>query len=456
MIYPLTFLARYSSWWLQEDFFGEEDIQFGVLILRLCACALQHLQNDKYPKDDFLDTSREDLEKMCHETANRLDAYRPRPQSLILTQQLYFHINYLKNASKINECHSVLEYTIKEAQKMGLHLESPHQATSEFEMEMRRRTFWNLYVWDRFMSSFLGRWPLIPEAHCTIELPHDKLLYRNEGADTDAPDQFLDRILHIKLTQRMEKLHAEWTKHPPSISTIMNCSREFEEEFVERLPSVFRLVVPDLSWDERLPAVVLKREHLHIAIYGFISNMHRKCKLDDESEQGNQSQIRLIESCTAMLDGTRTLHRLLGGGAQQFFMLAMASLEAAAVLGMALMRMSQRQHRQSRSNLYKRGFTAFLETQELLEVLSPRSLIAKKGILILSQLARKMQTVGSLEVGEQVSSIESRVGVPELEADAITFDPIVPMFEGFDNVEWENMAVSTSMEWFFNDEIFQT
>ncbi|KAL4960338.1 Zn(II)2Cys6 transcription factor [Aspergillus stella-maris] len=67
----------------------------------------------------------------------------------------------------------VLGAGIGSAQAQGLHKESLWGAASESVIEVRKRTWWALYVLDRFASITYGRPPSIDEAHCSVSMPRD-------------------------------------------------------------------------------------------------------------------------------------------------------------------------------------------------------------------------------------------------------------------------------------------
>ena len=148
-IYPQTFLERYNSWWSQPDYHGEEDIQFGVLILRICVNSLEFLPHPKWPTQGVLDAQCDILESRCNAAACKLDSYQPRKPSLIRVQQLILYIATLVNAGNTKDSHAMLAETVKEAQEINLSLEEKWGPMSEFDKETRRKAFWNVYVWDR-------------------------------------------------------------------------------------------------------------------------------------------------------------------------------------------------------------------------------------------------------------------------------------------------------------------
>lgn len=146
-IEPQAFLQRYNAWWSQASQ-GEEDIQFGVLILRLCVNSLQFLPAH-VNAPQVLRVSLDELEMFCNYSACLLDGFLPRKTSLLRIQQLLFYIPTLTNVGNSKEAYHTLGEAVKEAREIDLFLEDKWPPVSEYDRELRRRTFWNLYTWDR-------------------------------------------------------------------------------------------------------------------------------------------------------------------------------------------------------------------------------------------------------------------------------------------------------------------
>ena len=154
MIHPTTFLAHYESWWHSDIEDWIHDIEFGVLMLRVCAYSAQFLPSRAYTADTICGTSLSKIREHCHKLAidlsNLCDCASSR--SLTSVQHLYFAACYSKNEGRMKEAWFMLGHAIRLAQDLGLHLEPPnssHPQLDDLEKDMRRRTFWNLYIWDR-------------------------------------------------------------------------------------------------------------------------------------------------------------------------------------------------------------------------------------------------------------------------------------------------------------------
>lgn len=154
MLHPTTFLTRYEGWWNSSVEDRVHEIEFGVLILRVCAYSAQFLPSRAYTADTICGTSLSKIREHCHKLAIGLSniSESARSRSLTSVQHLYFAACYSKNEGRMKEAWFMLGNAIRLAQDLGLHLEpskSSRQQLDDLEKDMRRRTFWNLYIWDR-------------------------------------------------------------------------------------------------------------------------------------------------------------------------------------------------------------------------------------------------------------------------------------------------------------------
>lgn len=153
MIYEPVFMQQYNDWFAQYDQSIISDIDFALLILRLCSLSAQispYCRNSDKRNTSFCLNSARRLERKLYHLATDFESQRPRKYSILTVQHIFFHVCYLKNKSQIKDSWLLLADAIKIAHEIGLHLEKgPDSGFSELDRELRRRTFWNLYVWDR-------------------------------------------------------------------------------------------------------------------------------------------------------------------------------------------------------------------------------------------------------------------------------------------------------------------
>lgn len=162
MVYPTTFMERYNEWW-DEPCQSIDDIQFATLLLRLCSYTAQFLPSQTYTADTILGNSLYALRERCNATAISLTHVPMMDQGLPSINRIhehFFHACYLKNEGAMKESWRVLGKAIHEAHELGLHLETRKfagRSISECDIEIGKRTYWNLWLWDKYVAFFLRR-----------------------------------------------------------------------------------------------------------------------------------------------------------------------------------------------------------------------------------------------------------------------------------------------------------
>ena len=157
MVYPTTFTQRYNEWWAGPCR-SVEDIQFAALLLRLCSYTAQFLPSQNYTADTILGNSLSALREQCNATAISLTCVPLMKEglpSITSIHEHFFHACHLKNEGKMKESWNVLGKAIYEAHELGLHLETrkPNgRLVSEYDAEIGKRTYWNLWLWDKYVS----------------------------------------------------------------------------------------------------------------------------------------------------------------------------------------------------------------------------------------------------------------------------------------------------------------
>ncbi|RDL30819.1 uncharacterized protein BP5553_10164 [Venustampulla echinocandica] len=504
-----SFLERYNSWWEQTQYQAEVDLQFGILILRMCVNALQFLPHSNGPdQSEIGDGIRLDgLENTYNDAASKLDNYLPRKFSLLRVQQLLLHIVILLNDGNAKESHQILGEAIKEAQDVELFLESKWTGLSEFDKEERRK-FWALTPRFRFYCTFLGRWPLIPEHYHAVSFPSETPY--SISSTENAPTQFSDVILNFKLSHYMASFMSapgkESERTDPYI--IAAHAKEFESKFVSTLPPCFRLENPDRSWDMTLPTLPMKRLWIYILLHGTMEAMH-KCFVGPLTIPSISSYVRqwkedkdraslvlkhrhtLANACINSLKATKELHTLMGGGPHPYFVLSIAAVEAPAMLGMMMIsdllittsRIGHQDVPLLEQGLLDSCYQYFQDGFKLLQLLAQRSVLAQKGIRILEGLNRRIHSLKDLEnpktvgredfrdslpvdsnnnnkrhsmsedhysMSEILSSVDN-VGSNFGYADSQIIDVEDVLQPSFMELEWESISTGNDFCWFFED-----
>lgn len=153
LVYLTTFLDRYNEWW-SRPYQSVDNLEFAVLLLRLCSYSAQFLPSQNYTADTILGKSLCTIREHCDATAIALSqspTMKTNPPSILRVHELFFRACYLKNEGRMKKSWDVLSEAIREAHELGLHVELPKGSgslTSENDVEMGKRTYWNLFLWD--------------------------------------------------------------------------------------------------------------------------------------------------------------------------------------------------------------------------------------------------------------------------------------------------------------------
>lgn len=149
-LYPPTFSHDYYAWWSDRANGKPLTPQFTCLLIRVCACSAQYLDGEAQQKlETDLGESTQSLSEHYHRAAKQLsDTVAPGKGGLAQIQQLFLTAAWFKSESLFVESWHALSSCIHEAQELGMHKSTPRARLSEFDVEMRRRIWCLLYIWD--------------------------------------------------------------------------------------------------------------------------------------------------------------------------------------------------------------------------------------------------------------------------------------------------------------------
>ncbi|OAL23626.1 hypothetical protein AYO22_06203 [Fonsecaea multimorphosa] len=214
--------------------------------------------NLSMPNSKYLETSlRREIEselaiqsqalaERYNKEAERLSrCFSPGKGGLTQIQQLFLTATWYKSEAKFVEAWHSLGAAIREAQEIGLHRDSLAKGVSSFELEMRRRTWCLLYMWDC---------SAIATPHARLEEPDDTL---------GPPSPFVQTKLLYEICLTMSSKE----DRDPQDSKNMLAALEEVDCWQKAFPKPFSITEPDTSWDRDYPHLQLQREHLHTMCY---------------------------------------------------------------------------------------------------------------------------------------------------------------------------------------------
>ncbi|KAF2662121.1 hypothetical protein K491DRAFT_700446 [Lophiostoma macrostomum CBS 122681] len=265
-IYAPTFTEKYVQWWSDRAKGNKLSPEFTCLLLRVVAYSVQYLTPSLGKMIEFeLACSSQTLAERFGYAAEQLSAsFLASKTSLERVQEIFLKGAWLKSESRIVEAWHSLSHTIREAQELGIDKDNSPENLSEFELEIRRRLWTLLYIWDWQMSAWLGRPHLIDQKDCTFEFPNLRLDEPTFEPNMLSPFAHisLQAMLARRISQQMGDIQVVGDQPAEKVFAVeAEC-----EAFIEELPPIFRLKSPDLSLDEKYPYFIFQRRQLHVAI----------------------------------------------------------------------------------------------------------------------------------------------------------------------------------------------
>lgn len=345
LIHTPWFLLRYQRWWAVERVTLVMEVDFGVLILRICSYALQFLPSPSYTLDKIRGALLSDICNTCDEIAESLAAISSAFDgrgSLIRVQHLAFFGLRCQMEGRKDALWDALSHAIRVAQSVGIHSEvaKVRPGVDELEKEMGRRTFCNLFIWDSLLSHQLDRIAFLPGCLNPGNWPQMHLGGLGDGNGNGAElDAFTERLLQARLADF-------WRRIGPMAGAeydMMVAEERYEQfcrEYLAELPPAFALQ-PNEAWDKRLTKLPLQRQLLHIAIYDSLCWNFRPLLLQLPDEKNLPAYKRmlldsqkkaLVVAALHVLEGVSQLHAMLGGCHTRFAGLVFSTFEAAVLL----------------------------------------------------------------------------------------------------------------------------
>lgn len=156
IVHPPSFLAQYQQWCTKKrPLIAVSDVEFTVLVLRVCAYSAQFLPSPSKTIDKIRGLSLSDIRKICSDLGERLAGaclnldWKGSP---VRVQHILFAALMSSCEGRTDKFWEQIGLASQAAQKAGLHADVPGSggiAAQEWEREMRHRIFCSLYVLDR-------------------------------------------------------------------------------------------------------------------------------------------------------------------------------------------------------------------------------------------------------------------------------------------------------------------
>lgn len=366
------FLTTYRQWWSLERISYIADVDFVVLVLRMCSYASQFLPSPSYTLESIRGVSLTDIRASCDAVADELAAIGDlldHRGSLIRIQHVSLLGLRLQCEGHMRMSWEMLSRAVRLAQGLGIDRNNASVSsgaqvpglTPEMEREMQQTTFCCLYVWDSILSRQLDRVPLLPNGpatdnwprthHLAISNPAEEGQTQPEGRASD-PGPFTERILQARLADFWRNCNASTMRKQEDIEyDVMAAQDRYERfctEFLTSLPPSFAVLQePDCSWDRRLPKLALQRQQLHIIMFVSVCANFRPLLMMQNAQLYRLPAYKrvllvwqrqaLAAAALCVLDRVKAMHTILGRSHSRFVGLVFPTFEAAILLGCLLL-----------------------------------------------------------------------------------------------------------------------
>ncbi|KAK7906220.1 hypothetical protein LTR67_000946 [Exophiala xenobiotica] len=371
-----------------------------ALLLQVLAVALQFLPPGTESASSLHLTDSTRVEKLSQsysrsalEIMTLLGRHEPTVTSV---EHDLMRLTWLKNRSRGSESWQFLSLAVRQAQLLGLHLEPnieqhPDESVESvlsriWDAEHKKRVWARIFILDAFMSLILGRPRQIHPDDCTVDTPLDRDFPQNPSrtvayptAKNIGPSPMTFVRFLCALAYKVHELQSLGRAGKRDLSQIQALYDDINK-IVDALPPQLRPVTPDTSWDTRYTHFPKVRLQMISTANSFIMNLHRPYVGVHES-----SRQAATEAALKVLDSQQRMFELVSEYQYGIYGFSFYTIDAGILLSSLSI-----DHPASSKQMLDRILLALQQAISRLEVLSPRSAIARTGQIILRQCYPKI------------------------------------------------------------------
>ncbi|ORY04450.1 hypothetical protein BCR34DRAFT_544428 [Clohesyomyces aquaticus] len=340
---PRSFKDTYRRWWTLDGILTLLDVEFAVVIMRICSYASLFLPSPTYNIDAVRGMKLADIRSICSEIGDTLFAMTvemDRQGSLFRVQHLLFSGLKFHCEGNPHELWVALGHASQVAKELGLYDQFRQVWFQDDEVELDKelgcRAICLLYIWDNQFSRQLDIAPLFSD-HVSFGIfaPDYQLASRCSG---QKPHPFTERALQVELC----KFWRNFGVKPYDLVEAEERYEKFSIEFLAHLPPAFSLN-PDKTYDSCCPKFPLQRHIFHIAVFESICCNFRPVLATNWEEIPNipsykrvliSSQKKLLAATALKLSAAvGELYDILGAKYTRSVSIVFYTFEAAVLLG---------------------------------------------------------------------------------------------------------------------------
>ncbi|KAF2686242.1 hypothetical protein K458DRAFT_430100 [Lentithecium fluviatile CBS 122367] len=314
IIEPSSFVDQYRRWWNSGLVLTLLDVEFAVVILRICSYASLFLPSPSRTIDTLRGMSLSDIRSTCDgigDTLSAMAAEMDRQGSLTrVAKELGLYQQYRQPSFQVGDL--------------------------EVDKELGCRAICILYIWDNQVSRQLNIAPIFSD---NVSLGIFALEYQLASrCATEKPHSFTERALQVELCRFWRNFGLK----PYDLVEAEERYERFSLQFLANLPPAFSLN-PDKTYDESCPKLPLQRQIFHIAVFESICCNFRPVLATDWEKDPNlpsykrmllSSQKRLLATMALKLSAAAgELYVILGTKYTRSVSIVFYTFEAAILLG---------------------------------------------------------------------------------------------------------------------------
>ncbi|KAL4965285.1 fungal specific transcription factor domain-containing protein [Aspergillus stella-maris] len=370
LVHVPSFLTHYQRWWADQNNLSPNSTEFAVLVLQISSYATQFLPSPSHPDGSIHGLPLSDIRRTSTELANRLSeacVILDWKGSLVRVQHILFAALNSSCEGRTDKFWEGIASASRAAQKAGVHTTaavSISGATGEFERELQRRAFCNLYLLDSHLSRQLDRVPFLTDDLIFEMLPQLHLAparkteteTNTSGSNISPPELFTERLMQVRLgifwrkaksrpeskaPQTDNQNHNPNTPYDPTAAEARYES--FCTSYLPTLHPALSLTNPNKTWDSSLPHLPNQRALLAISILDSVAANFRPLLLLTPTQIAQlpmykrvlltSQKAKLAHAALEELDAIKTLHTLMSdGGPTRFAAIIFNSFEITVLL----------------------------------------------------------------------------------------------------------------------------
>ncbi|KAK9468399.1 hypothetical protein V1512DRAFT_235188 [Lipomyces arxii] len=247
----VKFLEDVENWWELEDRTSPQAIETACLMFRVLAIAVEFVPDEHIKAVKEIDGSITNLTRDYNAVASEIAELMPITVYRII--EIVLKASWYKCDGRMKDsCYCILQ-GVRLAHEMKLNVEALDTPPT-YERELRRRTWWILHYWDRFMGLSLSRPFVISPEDGSMPFPldlDDADYYPVVNPNPPMVTPFTPRLMQYHLGKLVTTLDSD-----PALLYRNLC------QYAESLPAYFRLHHADTSYDQQFPFLFIQRERM--------------------------------------------------------------------------------------------------------------------------------------------------------------------------------------------------